>query len=121
MKKGQGQEEAAAGEEGGSGGGGGGQGGGGRRPVKLPAEMDKRLEKYWLQRYSLFSRQAAGEAWGTLLGMRAAAWRLAAWQCHGVTTCCMRARLPCAHSPSGRGLQGVLPYRALAANPALQV
>ncbi|PSC71206.1 trimethylguanosine synthase [Micractinium conductrix] len=35
---------------------GGGGGGGGRRPVQLPAAMDRKLEKYWLQRYSLFSR-----------------------------------------------------------------
>jgi hypothetical protein len=36
------------------------QAGGGRRRVQLPAEMDQRLQKYWLQRYSLFSRWGAG-------------------------------------------------------------
>jgi HK97 family phage major capsid protein len=35
-------------------------GGGGRRSgtLHLPATMDRKLEKYWLQRYSLFSRCA---------------------------------------------------------------
>ncbi|PRW59904.1 trimethylguanosine synthase [Chlorella sorokiniana] len=69
-KKAHGQDEHGAGEDdsagdggtgsghgsGGAGHGASAHGGGGRRPVKLPAEMDRRLEKYWLQRYSLFSR-----------------------------------------------------------------
>ena len=42
-----------------------GSGGGGRRPVHLPAAMDRKLEKYWLQRYSLFSRWGHGWLAGT--------------------------------------------------------
>ena len=47
---------AAAGHQQGGEGSGGGGGGCGRRPSYRPDSMDPRLEKYWLQRYSLFSR-----------------------------------------------------------------